>query len=304
MHFTWLHRKQIDTERWDAVVSGSAAETIYPYSWYLDRVADHWSALVADDYRFIMPVVWRRKYGVRYIYQPLYTQQLGIFSKEYVDTTLIREMLMKLYGKFRFASMQFNTQNLVGEEDPFRVEDKTNYVLEMQPDYETLRSAFSTNARRNIKKADEINAVVDKEVAVEELVALKRDNDVIERSRKDYNWMKNLLDTIMEHRAGRIYGVRSGGKLCAAALFVFSRSRAIYMVSASGEQGKAERGMFRILDTFIREHAGSGLTLDFEGSGIPSVARFFAGFGATPKTYQEVTFSRVPFILHKIRKHG
>ncbi len=53
------------------------------------------------------------------------------------------------------------------------------------------------------------------------------------------------------------------------------------------------RSMFKIVDGFIKEHAGSNLFLDFEGSNIPNVARFFAGFGATPEVYQGVSFNRL-----------
>ena len=59
--------------------------------------------------------------------------------------------------------------------------------------------------------------------------------------------------------------------------------------------------MFRIVDTFIQDHAGSGLILDFEGSNIPSVARFFSGFGAQAEIYQGVSFSRIPATLTKLR---
>ena len=60
--------------------------------------------------------------------------------------------------------------------------------------------------------------------------------------------------------------------------------------------------MFKIVDAFIREHAGSELILDFEGSNIPTVARFFAGFGARPEIYQGVSFDRLPLFLKRLRK--
>ena len=62
-----LQRKEIDILKWDDLIAHSPAETIYPYSWYLDSVAENWSALVVDDYRFVMPVVWKKKAGMKYI---------------------------------------------------------------------------------------------------------------------------------------------------------------------------------------------------------------------------------------------
>jgi hypothetical protein len=297
----FLDRKEIDSGRWDSVIAGSPAEAIYGYSWYLDQVAENWSALVVDDYRFVMPLVWKKKVGMKYVYQPFYTQQLGVFGREEVDPELIREMLMILYRKFRFAGLNLNTHNLVGEEAPFEVTDKSNYVLPLNREYNHLYASYKTNAKRNIRKSLDLSDLVDKTVSVDELVRLKRENDVIKRSEEDYVWLKSLLDAIMERGAGKIYSTRTGSEVTAAACFAFSNTRAIYLVSASSQAGKDRRGMFRIVDTFIRDHASSGKILDFEGSNIPSVARFFIGFGARAEIYQGISFSRLPSMLYKIR---
>ena len=300
----FLHRKEIDDRKWDEAIARSTAETLYPYSWYLDAAADNWSALVMDNYRFVMPLIWKKKYGLRYLYHPYYTQQLGVFSNEYVDPTLIKTMLRLLMKKYRFAIINFNTKNLIGEEEPFTVDDKTNYVLDLHHGYEKLYAAFSTNAKRNVKKANALNEVVEKNISIEELINFKRGNDVIKRTREEYLWLVNLLETTQKNSGGSVYAAKSEGELCAAAFFGFSRSRAIYLVSASNSRGKEDRSMFKIVDAFIKELAGSELILDFEGSNIPNVARFFAGFGARPEIYQGVSFSRIPLFLTRLRKNG
>ena len=297
----FLNRREIQTELWDQLIGESTAETIYPYSWYLDAVSENWSALVADDYRFVLPLVWKKKAGIRYVYQPIYTQQLGVFSRDYVDPVLIRTMLGIIYRKFRFAGLNFNVKNLVGEETPFTVEDKSNYVLPLKKEYENHYKAFNAHTARNIVKSRESGGQLVKSVPVEELVGFKRACDAIKRPDDEYQRTVRLFERIEQHGAGKIYALRSGREITAAAFFAFSKSRAIYLLSASGPRGKEERGMFRILDAFIRDHAASGLILDFEGSNIPSVARFFAGFGAKPEIYQAVSFNRLPVPLSKLK---
>jgi Acetyltransferase (GNAT) domain len=296
-----IPRKEIDEERWDQLIADSPAETLYPYTWYLDAVSEKWSAMVVEDYRFVMPVVWKKKAGMKYIYQPFYTQQLGVFSREYVDPELIRELLHILYKKFRFAGMNFNAKNLVGEEKHFLVDDKSNYVLKLDWEYERQHKVFSTNTKRNVRKSQEYDDLVDHQVPVQELVRLKRENDVIKRSEEDYRWLIKLFECIQDRGAGKIYAARKGDEVIAAAFFAFSKTRAIYLLSASSPRGKERRGMFRVVDAFIRDHARSGVLLDFEGSNIPSVARFFSGFGAQPEIYQGVSFSRLPTTLSKFR---
>lgn len=301
LKINFLRRREIQEEKWDRVIAVSPAETIYPYSWYLDAVSANWSAFVVDDYRFVMPVVWKKKAGMKYMYQPFYTQQLGVFSKEYVDPELIRRMLLILYKKYRFAGLNFNVKNLVGEEKPFAVDDKSNYVMRLNQDYDTHFNLFTTNTKRNIRKAIECDDKLEKNLPVAELVRLKRENDVIKRSEEDYRWLVSLLETIQDRGAGKIHAIRTGGEITAAAFFAYSKTRAIYLLSVSSPKGKERRGMFRIIDAFIREHAGSGLVLDFEGSNIPSVARFFGGFGAQPEIYQGVSFNRLSGALNKLR---
>lgn len=295
----FLNRNELDARKWDRVIAGSPAETIYAYSWYLDQVAVGWSGLVVDDYRFVMPVVWKKKVGMKYVYQPFYTQQLGVFGKEEVDPELVREMLKIIYKKFRFAGLNLNTHNLVGEGEPFELKDKSNYVLPLDREYNSLYASFKTNAKRNIKKSLDLSDLVDKSISVEELVKLKRENDVIKRSDEAYEWLTKLMEMLIERGAGKIYATRDGSELTAAACFAFSKTRAIYLLSASSQAGKDRRGMFRIVDTFVRDHSSSGLILDFEGSNIPSVARFFIGFGARAEIYQGVSFSRLPSMLSK-----
>jgi hypothetical protein len=295
----FLHRNAIDDRLWNRVIEGSAAETIYPYSWYLDSVAGHWSALIGDNYRYLMPLVWKRKYGVAYIYQPFYTQQLGIFSEEHVDPTIITEMILKIPWKFRMGQLQFNSRNLVSHLPSVQVTDRLNYILELNGSYEQLEESFSMNTRRNLKKAYSHEAVVDKSMTIRELVAFKRQHDVISRSEKEYTWLIELLENIMDRGAGTIYATGMKGHPDAAAFFAYSKKRAIYLLSVSSDTGKERRSMFRIVDTFLREHAGTPLTLDFEGSNIPTVARFFSGFGAAPEVYQAVGFRRFPFTMFR-----
>jgi len=295
----YLHRKQIDSKRWDEVIANSPAETIYAYTWYLDAAAGQWSALIADDYQYVMPIIWRKRYGIRYAYHPGFVQQLGVFGKELADPLIIRMFLEKLPSRLKYGNLRFNTSNLVGEEDRFEVNDRVNYELKLDRDYSSLLGSYTTNTVRNLKKAMDLHHEISEDISIDELLGLKVDTNISDSSREYLTWMKKLFNTILDHDAGRIIGIRKKGILQAAACFVFSRSRAIYLLSASSEDGKESRAMFSIVDYFIKKYAGSGLILDFEGSNIPSIARFFGGFGAAPKIYQAVDFARFPLTLIK-----
>ncbi len=81
-----LPHSSIDKQKWDACISDSRNRIPYALSWWLDAVCPGWDALVQDDYLAVMPLTHGHKFGIDYLYQPYFTQQLGIFSLSTVIT--------------------------------------------------------------------------------------------------------------------------------------------------------------------------------------------------------------------------
>ncbi|MFH0759159.1 MAG: hypothetical protein V2B15_17865 [Bacteroidota bacterium] len=300
----FLHREEIDTGKWDDVIAHSPAETLYPYSWYLDASAENWSALVMDDYRFIMPLVWKKKYGIRYLYQPVLCQQLGLFSREFTDPLVIRQFVEILMKRFRFGVVHFNMLNMVGDDQAFEVDDRINYILPLEKNHKALVDAYSLNAKRNLKKSMETGAEVEKDISLEELMVFKKENDLTKKSEDRYRRMEYQFRSVLDHSKGSVYGIRYEGKLVAATFLAFSKTRIIYLLSVSNVAGKEQRAMFGIVDEAIRSFSGSSMILDFEGSNIPSIARFFSGFGARPEVYQRLSFNRLPVPFLPGKRNG
>ena len=80
MAIKYLLYQQVDKQKWDACIGSANNGLIYGYSTYLDAMANNWDALVSGDYELVMPLPWRKKYGVYYLYQPFLTACLGVFG--------------------------------------------------------------------------------------------------------------------------------------------------------------------------------------------------------------------------------
>lgn len=93
---------------WDKCIPKFPNETIYAFSGWLDRVADRWDALVMDEIFCRMPLVHKKKYGLKYIYQPFFTQQCGVFSTHGVDADLLQKFISSIPRKFIRVSMNLN----------------------------------------------------------------------------------------------------------------------------------------------------------------------------------------------------
>jgi len=115
--------------------------------------------------------------------------------------------------------------------------------------------------------------------------------------------IKLIITRCLSNGRGIIYGAYSKrNELCAAAFFLKEQKRITYLNSVSTPEGKAARAMYAIINRFIADHAGTGIILDFEGSNVEGIARFFEGFGAQPETYQHIKYNNLPWFLKLIKR--
>ena len=298
----YLTRQEIQDELWNKVIAASAAETIYPYSWYLDICADHWGAFVKDNYQYIMPVAFRKKMGIRYLYQPVYCQQLGIYSSGKGEKDIQHEFMPELVRHFKMGDYAFNENN-----DPPELEAKSwtrnsNYVIDMSADYFTIEKRYNENCRRNVRKAVQNGLTFVEDLRLDDLIELKASSFNNRMGKSHSAYMKRLFIELLKINKVKICGVRDSASLVAAAAFAFSEQRAIYLLSASSGKGKDLRAMFQIVDRFIQKYAGRVRLLDFEGSNITNIARFFAGFGAENHPYYRISLNHpIQKVLKKLR---
>ncbi len=296
----YIEQGRIDRRKWDACVEGSKAGLIYALSWYLDLTAPGWGGLVEDDYRAVMPLPMRRKYGITYLFQPFFSQQLGIFSRSWVNAEKTAEFLEAIPSFVNYVRINMNFTNDLNNL-PFRKQENSNYELRLGRNYQDISDAYSDNTKRNIRKSLPFVEITEN-LGIPDLIRLKRENTPEKRPRRHYEWMNCLIDRILSMGNGRLIGATIDHELVAAAFFVIFAGRICYLIPVSGEQGKNSRAMFGIVDHVIGSYAGTGLVLDFEGSNIPGVARFFAGFGARESKYQTITLNRLPFLLKHFKK--
>ena len=97
----YLKRNQLDIIKYDNCIELSLNSRIYVFSWYLDIVSDNWDVLVLNDYEAVMPLPWRQKYFIKYVYPPAWTQQLGVFSNSKINADLVKQFVKSIPKKFK-----------------------------------------------------------------------------------------------------------------------------------------------------------------------------------------------------------
>ncbi|MHB1920803.1 MAG: hypothetical protein ACYCOO_01075 [Chitinophagaceae bacterium] len=301
-------RKDIDVELWDRCVDQSGNELIYAHSWYLDGMASTWDGLIAGNYEAVMPLPWRRKWGIHYLYPPDFTGQLGIFSPLMPDQQLVKEFLEAIPRKFLFLDLNLNAQNPAPLPSKlYQIRIRKNFVLPLTSSLKELYQGFNANSRRNIQKSLKRNDQVVKDVCTSEIRTVCQERLTGLRSLGGKSWLnfQRLTEQFLSEGKAINYGVRnSQGKLLAGAVFFLSKGKAYYLFPGITPEGRVAGSGHRLLHEFIQDHAGLLKLLDFEGSDIASIAQFYKSFGAQEQDYPQVVWNRLPLLIRWIKNGG
>ncbi len=286
--------QQIDSEKWDRCIGNAPNSRVYANTWHLDRTAEIWDALIWGDYECVMPLPYRKKFGIKYLYQPLYSQQLGIFPDPTPEIS--RAFYEFIVANFRYSDVQTNAENsAIKEIAAIRYVPRNNYLLSLAAEYSSISSSFSKNTKRNITKANKNKLSLAEGIRLEEYLKFKSENLMADIGTKELAQLKSLISYGQYKGFGQIYGVYDNdNQLCAAVYFCRWKDRIIYFNAASSAKGKELGAMYFLVNRFIESNAGKLLVLDFEGSMIPGVARFYEGFGAQAEIYFQLKFNRLP----------
>ncbi len=297
----YIKHQDIDDKKWSVCIDKADNSRIYANIWHLDRTAEVWDALVLGDYDYVMPLPVRSKYGLKYIYQPTFCQQLGIFPSP--NKKIAELFYQALYKQLRYVEIQVNSSNpTLLNDNRFNFIPRKNLLLDLRYNYKSLARTYSTNTKRNISKANKYNLQYVQGIRLEDYLEFKETNLTGNTSAKNIEKLKSIIAYGQYKGIGEIFGVYSQeNTLCAAVYFCRWKNRVIYLNAVSNQLGKDLRAMHFLLDNFIQNNAEHNLLLDFEGSMIPGVARFYEGFGAVSESYFQLKFNRLPLPLRWIK---
>jgi hypothetical protein len=304
MEIKYLKQKEIDIKKWDKCISGSINGLVYAYSWYLDVVNENWEALVYGDYEMVMPLTNNRKFGINYLYQPAFTQQLGIFSLKQLSEEIVREFIKAIPRKYKFVEINLNKFNVISSQNNIKVQQKITYELELIRDYENIFRHYKKNTIRNIRKATKSKVAVVQGLQPNQVINLITSSGNKQGySENEINIIRRLIAASARKSSGLLYGAYSQyNNLCAAGLFVYSNSKACFILSVANDEAKQNGAMFLLIDEFIKQFASRNMILDFEGSMIDGIARFYAGFGAQAYNYPAIKINNLFFPLRLFKK--
>lgn len=292
MKIIHLKNKTIDYNRWDEVITQSKNQLPYAFSWYLDVVSPHWEALVTDDYEFVMPLTVKSRFKIPYIVQPIFTQQLGIFSKNEINERVVKAFIKEIpYVSYELALNESNFYE--------KAFNSPNFILDLNHQYNDIYKNFSKNTQRNIEKATKFNLSIKEDLPPETFISYYL--TVNKRFPLHYKpIVEKLIQSGLAKEKLQLFGVYStDNNLISALCLLESGNRIIYLMPVSNAEGKSSYAMFFLIDSLIQKNANNNKIIDFEGSMIEGVARLYRGFGAKYQPYFILKQLRPSFLIRK-----
>ncbi|UOG75529.1 GNAT family N-acetyltransferase [Hymenobacter tibetensis] len=310
-----LRHSELDLAAWDACVEQAQQVVPYAQSWWLQATAGRWDALVeieAGTGRYLsvvpLPVKWR-PWG-REVHQPPFTQQLGVLTVAGSTVESAMQHLLALPTRYAHFYTQLNDQTeFPAAALPLSCHLRHTYHLPLDRSYAVLRAGYFTDNRRRLRQNSEaaVPLVVAATQEIDSMMKLFRQTKGAAAGLRWYHYtMLRQLVAAGQQRgeAMELLEVRAPdtGELLAGAFFVRFRTKLVYLFAAASPAGKKAGAPVLLLDHAIQRHANTPeLVLDFEGSMIPSIARFFANFGAKPVAYAALSFTQRPWYLQWTR---
>ena len=301
---TYIQQKNINRQKWDACIDKSSNACIFVYSWYLDIVCDDWSALILNDYEAIFPLVSKSRYKINYLYQPFFTRYFGVVSEAKISDKLVSDFFEAIPDKFKYIEFCLHESNSIKKKE-IETSEKIFQLLDLKSSYEIIQKNYSENAKRSIKKAIKAGLKIRPDIEPEKIVSLfktTKGNELEIFKPKDYDILISLMKACLAHKQGQSIAVYDGNELYAAAFFMFSNNKFIYLKNGLTNEGKAKGAMYLLIDYFIRENCGKKYELDFGGSSVKSVAQFYQKFGAKNFVYLQVKINKLPKVARWIKK--
>lgn len=297
----YVPNHQIDFEKWDECIGRSINGIFYAWSWYLDMTAPGWDALVEGDYVTVMPLPNKERLGLSFVFQPFFVQQLGIFSTSSLSPEVTARFLEAIPARFRFVDLNLNTYNTLEKNPGIKTRKGITHHLDLIEPYAQIAERYSSNTRRNLRKAADQGVFVTTHGRPEELIQAFRENrgkGLSTYGEKDYQVLKHLVYVGLHRGLATLMSAYSAeNNYCGGIVFFRSHKKSVFLFSGSTALARENGAMFLLVDEYIRQNAGQDLVLDFEGSRDPNLARFYKGFGSKECVFLQVEMNRMPYLF-------
>ena len=311
----YLQNHQINYQYWDACIEASAQRLVYALSWYLDVVAPGWAALVEEQehgYKAVMPLPVYQKFGLSYINQPFFCQQLGIFGvTDEINTAAFLALALQKFPLIsRYSFNTGNTQEIqVKQNANLQVFTYATHHLDLNRSYEAIYQQYTRDRKINIKRSKKARLQIIQSTDVEPLIFLFKADAAFRIPGGVAPAAYDILRQLYTNLAQRgfvilLYTLTQAGEIDAGGIFLNYGNKIIYLFSAASIAGRRRSGRSLLIDHLIKAFAGQPFIFDFESppSAVDAIVHVYQGFGSEPVPYFGISYNNLPAPFKLVKK--
>lgn len=287
-----IQHHEIDFEKWDKTILSSDLPLVFAQSFYLNATCPNWEALIMGDYESVFPLTVKSKFGFRYLPQPPFTSQLGVFGK--VNLEIERAFYGYILNHFNLIDLELNATNQLTNK---HIVQKNTYVINYSCDY-----SFNQNTKRNVAKAQALGLKVERietnflEVSKQYITPFLQQQ--VGLSLATISVLDKILISANECKLLVCFKVTdSENNIKALAHFISNGKHALYLKGTNTDRKDNSGSMHLLMAKAIEYFRDKSQWFDFGGGNQQGIANFYLGFGAQPQPYGFLQINKLPFFM-------
>lgn len=306
LSLSYLPYDTINKSKWDDCINNSRNGLIYARSFYLDKMAASWDAIVLGNYEAVMPLPWKRKWRIKYLYQPAFIQQGGIFSANALDHDTINSFVEVLKEHFRFAEITLNYGNEAGKIQGFLAQQRTNFILNLQRPYDDLYANYHPSFTKSLRRIRKFNLVYKSSDDHKSIIRLYKKlygQRLPYFTTADFRNFEKICDQL--YREKKIHtriAYNNDNKLLAAVILLSDNKRLYNIISCITDAGKKVEANYFLYDEIIHEFSATPFLLDLEGSDVMGIAAFYKKFNPENQPYPFIKINNLPPVVKLFKR--
>lgn len=294
----YLGPNEIDYTRYDACVRQSLCPTPTATSVFLNMISKEWHILVKGNYEAVMPLHPQRVMGFDTLYQPTFSQQLGIFSPYKLSNRVIEAFLLSMPSRYRYVHIHLNHTNLF-ESVHLNTSIHTNYQINLDKPYEETFSGYddafvdgmrsAARATSRVVKHDDPNVLL-------RLLEQKISKRMLS-NKFPVQLFKNVVTHATHRGIGSVWSLYDQTNTIVASTLLLTNSSRVVALFTLGDDHVRKLSSYTglLLDKVIREYAEKYSVFDFASGSESSISAVCRQMGADVVPYYKFVRNTLPF---------
>ncbi len=288
MQLKITERKDLDVEKWDALVSRTGTTAIFSYSFYLDAVAENWCVITNDDYTVGLALPYTVRARRKILYTPIFVSYLEVMGK--VDNELLQTVILKF---FKTVEIELRSAVLGAPQEMF-------VTQLLNP--EKKRKGQVNRMLNKAKRANLEVVMTDDWQKVFGVVSSELKGKFSGMTEISLQRLKKAYSTAHDQKRLKTFEVQLENECVGGIVCIEGNGQLLYSKGACIAEARDNGGMYAAIDAAIGYANEQNLVFDFGGSRVEGVRRFNYAFGGEDIEYASYRIDRSPRWFRWVRR--